>query len=114
MRKPRQPDPEVHESDYRIPAAVGTAAWTIALIVLLLQGDRIPEDSRWWIWVCVTGIALGVFGFWYVPRLLRSRAEAEERRRAQRAASGSDRSSSPPSDSASDPETGKVSRQSRP
>lgn len=80
MRQPRKPDPEVHESDYRVPAALGTAAWTVALIVLLVQGDRLPEDDRWWIWVCVVGIALGVFGFWYVPRLIRRRAEEERRR----------------------------------
>ncbi|MEY9214074.1 DUF2530 domain-containing protein [Thermobifida halotolerans] len=86
MRKPRKPDPEVHESDYRVPAAVGTAAWTVALIVLLVRGDRLPADDRWWIWVCVTGIALGVFGFFYIPRLLRRRAEAEERRRDRHSA----------------------------
>jgi len=115
VRKPRQPDPEVHESDYRVPAAVGTAAWTVALIVLLLQGDRLPEDDRWWIWVCVTGITLGVFGFWYVPRLLRSRAEAEERRRARRAAELPEGPApSPRPESAPDREVGGVSGQSQP
>ncbi|MEV2274455.1 DUF2530 domain-containing protein [Nocardiopsis sp. NPDC049922] len=79
MRKPRQPDPDVHESDYRVPAAIGTAAWTVALIVLVSLGDGLPDTERWWIGVCVTGIVLGVFGFLYIPRLLRKRAEAAER-----------------------------------
>ncbi|GHC78023.1 hypothetical protein GCM10007079_15630 [Nocardiopsis terrae] len=79
MPKPRQPDPEVHESDYRVPAALGTLAWTIALVVLLAMGDGLPSSERWWIGVCVTGIALGVFGFLYVPRLLRKRDEAADR-----------------------------------
>lgn len=78
MRKPRQPDPEVHESDYRVPTALGSVAWTVALIVLLARGDRLAEADRWWIWVCVTGIGLGVFAFWYIPRLLDKRAEPRE------------------------------------
>ena len=77
MRKPRQPDPDVHESDYRVPAAMGTLAWTVALVVLIAMGDGIPESERWWIGVCLTGIALGVFGFLYIPRLLRKRSDAE-------------------------------------
>ncbi|MFL1376199.1 MULTISPECIES: DUF2530 domain-containing protein [unclassified Nocardiopsis] len=79
MRKPRQPDPEVHESDYRVPAALGTAAWAIALVVLLSMGDALPATERWWIGVCATGTGLGVFGFLYIPRLLRKRSEAAER-----------------------------------
>ncbi|RNL83994.1 DUF2530 domain-containing protein [Halostreptopolyspora alba] len=79
MAKPRQPDPEVLESDYRIPAALGTAAWMIALVVLLAMGDRLAPSQQWWIWVCVTGIALGAFGFYYVPRLLSERAETDQR-----------------------------------
>ncbi|WP_150253874.1 DUF2530 domain-containing protein [Nocardiopsis deserti] len=80
MRKPRQPDPDVHESDYRVPAAIGTLAWTVALVVLIALGDGLPATERWWIGVCVTGIALGVFGFLYIPRLLRRRSDAAERR----------------------------------
>ncbi|WP_159943540.1 MULTISPECIES: DUF2530 domain-containing protein [unclassified Nocardiopsis] len=79
MRKPRQPDPDVHESDYRVPAGIGTLAWTAALVVLLALGEDLPESERWWIGVCVTGIVLGVFGFLYIPRLLRRRAQAAAR-----------------------------------
>lgn len=82
MRKPRQPDPDVHESDYRVPTALGSIAWTLALAVLLLMGDRLPASERWWIWVCVTGLALGIFGYLYIPRVLRSRQRAEERHTA--------------------------------
>lgn len=78
MRKPRQPDPEVHESDYRVPAAIGTLAWTAALVVLLAMGDGLPESEQWWIGVCLTGIALGAFGFLYIPYLLRKRGEVPE------------------------------------
>ncbi|WP_067970617.1 DUF2530 domain-containing protein [Nocardiopsis trehalosi] len=77
MRTPRRPDPEVLEFDYRVPTALGTVAWTVALIVLLARGDRLPADERWWLGVCGVGIVLGVFAFFYIPRLLRKRTEAE-------------------------------------
>ncbi len=80
MAKPRQPDPEVLESDYRVPAALGTAAWTVALVVLLAMGDRLTQ--QWWIWVCVIGISLGLFGFGYIPRLLRKRTRDDHERTA--------------------------------
>ncbi len=60
-----------------MPAAIGTLAWTVALVVLIAMGDGIPDSERWWIGVCLTGIALGVFGFLYIPRLFRDRAGAE-------------------------------------
>ncbi len=62
-----------------MPAAIGTIAWAVALVVLLAMGDGLPASERWWIGVCVTGIALGVFGFLYIPRLFRKRENAAER-----------------------------------
>jgi Protein of unknown function (DUF2530) len=59
---------------------VGVAGWAVALIVLLLVRDRIPADARWWIWTCVTGLVLGLFALWYVPRFKRARARAAARR----------------------------------
>jgi Protein of unknown function (DUF2530) len=59
---------------------VGVAGWAVALIVLLIVRDRIPADARWWIWTCVTGLALGLFALWYVPRFKRARARAAARR----------------------------------
>ncbi|CAM4070302.1 DUF2530 domain-containing protein [Nocardiopsis gilva] len=72
------------ESDYRVPTALGVAAWLVALVVLVAMGEKLPETERWWIWVCAVGIALGVFAYLYIPRLLRKRREAEERGAARR------------------------------
>ncbi|MFD0802607.1 DUF2530 domain-containing protein, partial [Streptomonospora algeriensis] len=83
MRHARKPDPEVMESDYRVPTALGTAAWAAALIVLVAMGDDLAEQDRWWRWVCLTGIALGIFGFLYIPRHLRKSPDAGERRAAE-------------------------------
>jgi hypothetical protein len=35
---------------------------------------------RWWIWTCLAGLAMGLFGLWYLPRLKRSRARSAESR----------------------------------
>ncbi len=51
-----------------------TAGWVIALIILLTVRGSLPAGARWWIWTCATGVAMGIFGFWYVPRLKRARS----------------------------------------
>nr|WP_218902699.1 DUF2530 domain-containing protein [Streptomonospora nanhaiensis] len=83
------------ESDYRIPTALGTVGWFVALAILLAMGDRLPPSDQWWRWVCVTGMAFGVFGYFYIPRLQRrraaddaARARAREERAAVRPAAG--------------------------
>jgi hypothetical protein len=38
---------------------VGTALWAIALVVLLLLGDRV---DRVWTWTCVAAIGLAALG----------------------------------------------------
>ena len=78
---------------------VGTAGWAVALVVLLVVRDSLPADERWWIWTCVTGLGMGLFALWYVPRLKRARARSA----ASRAAEGE-----------SDSEPGNGQRQSAP
>jgi hypothetical protein len=69
----RRPSPEPLEANDRLVATVISAGWAIALIILLAVRAEIPASDRWWIWTCVTGVGLGIFG-------LRSRARAAERR----------------------------------
>jgi len=38
---------------------VGTAAWAVALVVLLVLGDRV---DRMWTWTCVAAIGLAGIG----------------------------------------------------
>ena len=59
---------------------VGTAVWAVALVVLLIARDAIPAGSRWWVWTCVTGVAMGLFALWYVPVLKRGRQRAAAQR----------------------------------
>ena len=59
--------------------AVITLGWVIALAVLLIIRSQLPGDARWWIWTCLTGALMGLFGLWYVPFLKRRRALAGSR-----------------------------------
>jgi Protein of unknown function (DUF2530) len=76
----RRPAPAPLEANDQLVTAVITAGWAIALIVLLAVRTQIPAADRWWIWTCVTGLGLGVFGLLYVPQLKRSRERAARRR----------------------------------
>ena len=40
---------------------VGIALWALALVVLLLLGDRV---DRLWTWTCLAAIGLGLLGLW--------------------------------------------------
>jgi hypothetical protein len=53
---------------------VVTLGWVVALVVLLAIRGVLPADARWWVWTCVAGVAMGLFGLWYVPFLKRRRA----------------------------------------
>jgi Protein of unknown function (DUF2530) len=80
----RKAPPPPLEANEQLVAGVVTAAWAIALVVLLIVRDSLPASERWWIWTCVTGVVLGVFALLYVPRFKRSRAKAAARTREQR------------------------------
>jgi hypothetical protein len=76
----RRPAPPPLEANDQLVTGVITAGWAVALIVLLAVRPDIPAADRWWIWTCVAGVGLGIFGLLYVPRLKRSRERAAQRR----------------------------------
>jgi hypothetical protein len=76
----RRPVPPPLEANDQLVALVITAGWALALIILLALRTHIGAADRWWIWTCVTGLGLGLFGLAYVPYLKRSRARAAQRR----------------------------------
>ena len=65
----------------------GTAAWVLALVVLLLLGDRV---DRMWTWTCVTAIGLAVLG------LVVMRLQGQLPRRGRGDTAQSVRTSKPP------------------
>jgi len=55
------------DRDAVLPALVGTAAWAVGLLVLLVFRDRLVEqDSGWWLIVgglgLVTGVLFSLYG----------------------------------------------------
>ena len=74
MARPYREVPPPLEGNDRLIAAVGTGVWAVVLITVVLLRDRMPASSHWWIWTCVAGVGLGLFGVVYVPMLQRSRA----------------------------------------
>jgi len=83
VNEPGRPTPPPPlEANDRVVTWVGTAGWAVALVVLLIIRGSLPADQRWWIWTCVTGLVMGLFGLWYVPRLKRGRSRAAARRAA--------------------------------
>jgi hypothetical protein len=75
------PPPPLEANDQLVTASI-TAGWAVALIVLVIVRGSLPAGASWWIWTCVTGLAMGLFGLWYVPRLKRGRSRAAARRAA--------------------------------
>jgi hypothetical protein len=57
-RPAKQAPPPLHVDTVRVVLA-GTALWVVALVVVLLLGDRL---DRVWTWTCVAGIALAFVG----------------------------------------------------
>jgi len=76
----RRPAPPPLEANDQLVTAAISAGWAVALIVLVAVRADLPLADRWWIWTCVTGLGLGVFGLLYVPRLKRARERALRRR----------------------------------
>jgi uncharacterized membrane protein len=75
-----RPAPPPLEANDQLVTATITAAWAVALVVLLVLRNQIPASERWWIWTCVAGVAMGLFALWYVPRMKRARARSAARR----------------------------------
>ena len=57
-RPAKQAPPPLRVDTVRVVLA-GTALWVVALVVLLVLGDRV---DRVWTWTCVAGIALAGVG----------------------------------------------------
>jgi len=57
--RPTKPAPPPLQVDTTRVVLIGTALWAIALVVLLVLGDRV---DRMWTWTCVAAIGLAALG----------------------------------------------------
>jgi uncharacterized protein DUF2530 len=72
VRAPIRPSPPPLQVDTVRVVQAGTALWAVALVVLVVLGDRV---DRVWTWTCVAAIALAGLG------LLLMRWQGQLRRR---------------------------------
>ncbi|HEX2073609.1 MAG TPA: DUF2530 domain-containing protein [Geodermatophilus sp.] len=72
-RPSKQAPPPLQVDTVRV-VLVGAALWAVALVVVLLLGDRV---DRVWIWTCVAGIALAFTGL----GIMRWQGQSGRRRR---------------------------------
>ena len=69
MAPPRRPDPEPLETDDVRAVTVGTVAWGVLLVVLLVSYQRLDDDGRGsWVWIAAAGFGLGLVGVRHVRR----------------------------------------------
>ena len=59
MPGPRKQAPPPLQVDTARVVLAGMAVWAVALVVLLLLGDRV---DRLWTWTCVAALALALLG----------------------------------------------------
>ena len=58
---------------------VGTALWFLGFLGLLPFYGSLQDDGRsWWIWTCLAGLGLGLFGMEYCRRRRRMRVARED------------------------------------
>lgn len=58
---------------------VGVAIWLLAFIGLLPFYGALADSGRtWWLWTCMAGFGLGLFGLEYCRRRRKARAELTE------------------------------------
>lgn len=54
---------------------LGTAAWLLAFLILLPYYDRLMRAGHgWWLWTCLAGFGLGLWGSYLVRRHRAARA----------------------------------------
>jgi hypothetical protein len=57
---------------------IGSLVWLIAFLALLPFYSELEDNGRlWWLWTCLAGCGLGLFGLEYCRRRRRARAERD-------------------------------------
>jgi dolichyl-phosphate-mannose--protein O-mannosyl transferase len=70
----RRPDPEPLQVNEKRIILVGLCLWALAFVVLVVffRDDLRRHHATWWLWACVVGIVLGLYGLRFVSRRNRS------------------------------------------
>ncbi|NGN67848.1 DUF2530 domain-containing protein [Streptomyces sp. A7024] len=82
---PRYEAPEPLEGNVIAVTIGGTVVWAVLFLAQLpFYGWFDERGHTWWVWTCLAGTGLGVFGIWFVRR--REAAIARDRGAAEKAA----------------------------
>ena len=58
---------------------VGAALWALAFLALLpFYGELADNGRTWWLWTCLAGFGLGLFGYEYCRRRRKVRVERDD------------------------------------
>lgn len=58
---------------------IGTIAWLVGFVALVPFYSSLSDDGRtWWLWTCLAGFGLGLFGYEYCRRRRVARAVRDE------------------------------------
>ncbi|MDB1088141.1 DUF2530 domain-containing protein [Streptomyces sp. ACA25] len=61
--------PEPLEGNITAAVAAGTGIWALLFLGQLpFYGWYAEHGHEWWIWSCLVGTGLGLFGLWYAKR----------------------------------------------
>ena len=59
----RRPDPAPARTDARKAYFVGSVAWLVALVVVLVfRAELAANGLGWWLWCAIIGLGLGLIG----------------------------------------------------
>ena len=73
-------DVEAVDPDGVRTVEVGVALWLVGFLALLPFYGRLQEQGQvWWLWTCLAGFGLGLFGLEYCRHRRRARQELTER-----------------------------------
>lgn len=62
-----KPEPKPIETNAGLAVLLGTLAWFLALVLILILNQGFNQAlPNWWALTCIFGIALGVFGYFKV------------------------------------------------
>ncbi|WP_165986291.1 DUF2530 domain-containing protein [Streptomyces sp. YIM 98790] len=72
--------PEPLEGNVVATVTAATAVWAVLFLVQLPFYGRLSDQGReHWLWICLTGFGLGLFGLWYSRRREAALRAARER-----------------------------------
>jgi multisubunit Na+/H+ antiporter MnhB subunit len=74
-KTPRRPDPPPLDTNDRPVILIGMVVWAVAFVVLIVffRHDLQRHHATFWLWSCGIGVAMGLYGLYFVATRHRRR-----------------------------------------